>query len=180
MMLVAIGLAGAVFVIAGSGAVDLTSWLLGMLLMLAGFIGLGVARRAWAPLRPMRIALGIAVVAASALLLALPWPPRRSDLGSFITLALGLVLSFTTSLVGTRFRRIAFGMLCILGCGGIFMLAHFGHSLVSGSGAAQWANAGPAQAFALVLADSIPIAWIAACWHARSLWPTNMHMPRAT
>ena len=178
LLIVAVGLAGAVFVIAGSGAVNLTSWLLGMLLMLMGFVGLGVTRRTWAPLRPMRIALGIAVVIASALLLALPWPLGPSDMSSFITLAVGAALSLSTALAGTRFPRSAFGMSCILSCGGIAMLAHFGHSLASGS-SAQWPNAGPGQTYALMVGESLPIALIAASWHARALWPTIARVPRA-
>ena len=180
LLMVAVSLAGAVVVIAGSGAVDLTSWILGVLLMLVGFVALGVTRRTWAPIRPMRIALGIAIVIASALLLALPWPIGPSDLRSFITLALGVVLSFITAIAGTRFPRSTFGALCILSCGGILMLVQFGHGLASGTSAAQWAHAGPGQTFALVLGESLPIAWIAACWHARSLWPPYAHAPRAT
>jgi hypothetical protein len=176
LLIVALSLAGAVLAIAGSGAVNLVSWLLGLVLMMGGYVGLGVTRCAWAPLRPMRIALAIAAVIASLLIVALPWPPGRSELSSFITLALGIVLSLSAVIGATRFPRIARAIVGILGCFGILMLARFGHDLTSVAGSAQWVHAQPGGTFALMLAESLPIAWIAACWHARSFWSTLGHV----
>jgi hypothetical protein len=171
LFIVALGMTGAVLVIAATGGLRLGAWLMGTVLLLAGFASLAITRDPLAPLRPVRITLAISVVIASLMLLSLPWPPSPSEFASFVTLTIAIFLSLGASLVGARSPRSAITALALLGAYGIFMLARLGYTVGSGPDATTWSHAAPATTISLVLAESLATAWIAACWHARSLWP---------
>lgn len=116
-----------------------------------------------------RLALGISIPPAGYMLASLPWPPRGAELGSFVVLALGLVLSGAALLAGARRPRRVVGALALPAAYGGFMLVRFGRHLVSA--ATEWGRMGPAATIGYVLAASVAMAWIAALWHSRPLWP---------
>jgi hypothetical protein len=182
LLIVALGMTGAVLVIAATGGLRLDAWLIGLVLVMTGFASLAVTRVALAPLRPTRIALAIAVVLAGCMLLALPWPPGPSERTAFLTLMLGIALSLLgASLVGSRSSRGAIVLLALLGGYGIYTLVRMGYTVGVGSHAIASSHPGPVMTTSLVLAESLATAWIAACWHARFLWPALRRLPdRAT
>jgi len=162
------GMVAAIACIAITGGPDLAAMLIAAACLLGGFLGLTITRVAGAPLRPMRIALGFSIPPSAYMLTALPWPLTRAELGPFVVLALGLLLSASAMAVARHRPMIAVGMLVILAAYGVFMLGRFGRSLMSA--ASDWSHMGPATTISFILAASVGIAWIAALWHSRPIW----------
>ena len=162
------GMVAAVACIAITGGPDLAAMLIAAACLLAGFLGLAITRIAGAPLRPMRIALGLSIPPSAYMIASLPWPPTGTELGSFVVLALGLVLSAAAIALAWRRPPITVSILVMLSAYGVFMLTRFGRYLVSA--ASDWGHMGPARTIAFVLAASVGTAWISALWHSRPIW----------
>ena len=162
------GLVAAVLCIAATGGPEPGSVSVAGVCLLVGFVGLSVTRTAEAPLRPMRLALGISIPVSAYMMFGLPWPPHGRELGSFIILAMGITLSAGAIVLGQRRPNVVFGILIILAAYGVFMLGRFGRALVSAPPAREYS--GPAITIAFVLAATVGVAWIAALWHSRRLW----------
>ena len=165
---VAAGVVAAVLVIAATGGPDAAGMTVAVLLLLLGFAGLGVARTAQAPLRPMRLAVAISLLLGVYMIYGLPWPPRGTDLGSLFTLASGVTLSGAALLVGPSRPRLTCALLAVPAIYGGVMLINFGRYLVAAR--AAWGTVGPAVTIAYTLAASLGVAWVAALWHSRVLW----------
>jgi hypothetical protein len=116
----------------------------------------------------MRLALAISIPPTAFMLAGLSWPPREAERGSFVALILGLTLSVSASLLARRHPRVTVGVLLALAAYAMVMLGRFGGSFLST--AKEWNRLGPAITLAYLLAASVAIAWVAAFWHARTLW----------
>lgn len=162
------GMVAAIVCIAITGGPNLAAMLIAAACLLGGFLGLAMTRNAGAPLRPMRIALGLSIPPSAYMLAGLSWPTTGPELGSFVVLALGLVFSACAIAVARRRPKVAMSMLAILAAYGIFMLTRFGRYLLSAT--FDWGRMGPATTIAYVLAASVATAWISALWHSRPIW----------
>ena len=173
------GFAAAILVIAATGGPDAAGMTVAVLLLLLGFAGLGVARTVRAPLRPMRVAIAVGLLVAAYMMYGLPWPLRRADLGSFLTLGTGVTLSAAAFAAGPTRPRLACALLALPAAYGGVMLVNVCRYLVAAR--ATWGSVGPAVTIAYVLAASLGAAWVAALWHSRALWAAFRSRPeRAT
>jgi hypothetical protein len=143
------------------------TWLVSIFLLLAGFAGLAVTRVAWAPLRPTRIALAVSVIIAGFMLPMSAYPLRALGMGSVATLVVGIPLSICATVLASRSPRITVVMLGLLAAYGVLALGHYGLRIALHGGGRGLDPTLPAT---LMLAESLAVAWIAACWYARSLW----------
>ena len=143
------------------------TWLVSIFLLLAGFAGLAVTRVPWAPLRPTRIALAVSVIIAGFMLPMSAYPLRALGMGSVATLVVGIPLSICATVWALRSPRITLVMLGLLAAYGVLALGHYGLGIVLHGGGRGLDPTLPAT---LMLAESLAVAWIAACWHARWLW----------
>lgn len=167
-----LGFALAVLLIAAIGGPEPGSVMLGWPFLLAGFAGLGISRVTTAPLRPMTMALSIALMIAILLLVALPWPPHGVDAGSFLALSIGIALSIVALSLGSRSPRVTIVALLTLAVYGAFILIRIGTQLAAMKRRVPLEHFGPAGTLAYVIGESLGIAWIAALWHGRSLLPS--------
>ena len=143
------------------------TWLVSIFLLLAGFAGLAVTRVPWAPLRPTRIALAVSVIIAGFMLPMSAYPLRALGMGSVATLVVGIPLSVCATVWASRSPRITLVMLGLLATYGVLALGHYGLRIALHGGGRGLDPTLPAT---LMLAESLAVAWIAACWHARWLW----------
>lgn len=167
LVLMLLGLMAAVIAMAVTGGLHWSGVCVASILLLLGYLGLGVAGGAGARLRPMRLTLAAASLVSVYLLLSLPWPPGRAEMGSLAILGGGVALSIAAVLLAERFPRVTLALLALLAASGLLMLARLTYALaVSPYGGSP---PGPAVVLSFVIAMSVGAAWIAALWHARFL-----------
>ena len=164
------GLVAAALAIAATGGPDLAGTVIATLVLLLGFMGLGVARTARAPLRPMRVAIAIGIVIAAYMCYGVPWPPTGgSELGSFLTLVAGIALTATAGVVGARRPHLTCALLALPGLYGVVMVVRF-VGYLDAARRTMGSSFGPGLTLAYLLAATLGVAWAAALWHSRVLW----------
>lgn len=133
----------------------------GLVLLLAGFLPLGVMV-SWRPLAPMRTALAIAGVLSILVSISFRLQARVESAGSFVLLVLIMVLALSAHLLAIPRPRVAFIILAVLAVVGLYV--GYGVELF----ATSQRYGGHVKTSSLPIA-LIGTACIAACWHGRRL-----------
>jgi hypothetical protein len=159
------GVVGAIAVLAATrGANAWMSWI-AFLVLLLGFLGLGVSRTDAAPLRPLRLALGIAAGISFALLLGLPLPPRGDEAVSAFVLMTVLLTSVAAAVLARRTPRMTGVLLVPLGIAACAV----SWRLLGAALSRPRDSLSPAVTIAYVIAASMGAAWLSALWHGRDM-----------
>jgi hypothetical protein len=142
----------------GSRAITITSVTLGVVVLLAAFLALGVLRTNRLPLLPFWASLGISVVWAGLMMWSIAAPPHWGSLtllGAIVVIAIGSGISVSRRLV------IARAMLLLLALLGIYGLTVVPVAVWNGGGAAISGTGAPVAV--------LGAACLAAIWHAHSV-----------
>jgi hypothetical protein len=127
-----------------------------------GFIALSVAGTLHRPRLPLHITMGLATLAAVAVLMGLPWPPRASSIGSQVALFTVLALTGATALSLGRHPARALVLLLLLAVVGV-MLA-ISAIVLAGANVLPPTARFPVWQVAIIIG-----ALLAAAWHGRVL-----------
>lgn len=154
----ALAIIGWLAIINGSRAITLTSCALGVIVLLAAFLALGVLGTHRFPLLPFWASLGISVVWSSLMMWSIAAPPHRGSvalLGAILVIALAAGIAVTRRMVGARALLV---MLALLGIYGLVAVP-----------VAVWNGGGPAISGTGAPIAVLGAACLAAIWHARSV-----------
>jgi len=144
-----------------------------LLLVCAGYVALGSIGTARRPRLPLEATIGIGMIVATGLVVAMPFPPRAPLMGSEVTLVLVLVLSgLAVTRPGQR-ARVGWWLLILLaGLGTLITISAcmlVATRVVPSSGR-----------FPLYFLELISGASLVAAWHGRALRPSRTgSAPRA-
>ena len=143
--------------------------LLAFVLITAGYVALGLVRTMRRPRLPLEMTIAVGMIAATCLLLGMPFPPRPSSIGSDVSLSLVLILFAIVVAKPPKQSRFGYWPLALLAVLGTLML-------ISALMLVATHVLPPSPSVSLFFVELTIGACLVSAWHARS----RSHGPVAT
>jgi hypothetical protein len=146
-------------------------------LLVAGFLGLHVARGSRSPAAPLRITIVVCCLIASAMVATGLWPPAHADILSGVILVGMIAVSLFALMRVSRQPRLAIVLLSLPALTSLWIAARLVRTFHASGGAEML---GPSATLAYFVAATMAAGWMVAPWHASTASPTGSDLDRAS
>lgn len=158
------------------GGMGYAALLVSFALLIAGFLGLRVARGSPAGAAPLQITICVSCLIAIAMLAGLSWPPVGAEFTVWIATLCAITLSVVALATNARHPRLTFALLGFPAIDSLWMIIRL-MRIFHAFGAE---SIGPSVILAYFVSAAMAAGWIVAPWHAVKADSARRHLDTAS